>query len=147
MAKAGITLGGSDAETSDVKSPRTFFSRIPVRKTGVMPTVSLDPLLDEYPMGYHAGAASLHAIESDLISGNIKAGIAIFGITGTAMLLSIIAAQTELSSAGYTTEVSRLIMIPEVSDSEAMDSSGGGFTSNPSLSVVAPSVSAVAVLV
>jgi len=76
-------IGAADAAVTDVKNPRTFFSVTGAIKTGTMPTVALDPVLNEYPAGYHAGAASLTAVDAHLVVGNIKDGVQIFGVTGT----------------------------------------------------------------
>lgn len=79
----GVDVADADAAVGDVLNPRTFYSVAPPRKTGVMPTVTLDPALNAYPAGYHAGAASLTAMEAELIPENILLGATIFGVGGT----------------------------------------------------------------
>jgi hypothetical protein len=49
----------------------------------VYPLVALDPALNAYPAGRHLGAASLTAVDTDLLPSNIIYGITIFGVTGT----------------------------------------------------------------
>ncbi len=80
---AGTDISDADALVTDVKDPKTFYSVAAPRKTGTMPTVTLDPALNAYPAGYHGGAASLTAIEADLIGLYIAWGIKIFGVIGT----------------------------------------------------------------
>lgn len=93
--KSGVTLFGvagsasvldvsdADAAIADVKNPKTFYSVTGPRKTGTMATVALNPAANAYPAGYHAGAASLTAVDADLAVGNIKNGVTIFGVLGT----------------------------------------------------------------
>jgi hypothetical protein len=52
------------------------------------PLVALDPALNAYPAGRHLGAASLTAVDADLTADRIQAGITIFGVLGTFMLLN-----------------------------------------------------------
>ena len=115
--KSGITIFGklgtlapmdvsdADALVTDVKDPKTFYSVIAPRKTGTMPTVALNPALDEYPAGYHVGAASLHAVDADLAAANIKSGVTIFGILGT--LTSVLS--EDLVDSAITTLISDLV--------------------------------------
>ncbi len=72
----------ANAAVTDVKASKTFYAGGGAQKTGTLPTVALDPAADVYPAGYHAGNTSLHAVEADLVRGNIKAGINIFGVDG-----------------------------------------------------------------
>lgn len=107
--KSGITIFGftglatvqdisaADAAVTDVKAPRTFFSVTGGIKTGTLATVALDPALNAYPAGYHAGAASLTAVDADLATGNIKSGITIFGVAGAATVQDISAANATVA--------------------------------------------------
>jgi len=93
--KSGITIFGftgpatvqdiadADAVLADVKAGKTFYSVTGARKTGNLATVALDPALNAYPAGYHVGAASLTAVDAQLVAANIANGIVIFGVTGT----------------------------------------------------------------
>ncbi len=78
-----ISLGDADAAVGEVLSPRTFYSVAVPKKTGAMPTVALAVGNNAYPTGYHAGAASLQAIDANLAVGNIKSGVNVFGYVGT----------------------------------------------------------------
>jgi len=81
---AGIDISDADAVEADVKAPKTFYSIAPPKKTGSMPTVTLDPDLNSYPGGYHAGnVGGLSAVDVDLIASNIKLGTTIFGVPGS----------------------------------------------------------------
>jgi hypothetical protein len=89
FGKAGAAtvreIGAADALVTDVKDPKTFFSVTGAIKTGTMQTVALDPALGTYLAGYHAGnAGGLVAVEAQLVTGNIRAGINIFGVDGKA---------------------------------------------------------------
>lgn len=93
--KSGITIFGftgpatvqdisaANAAVGEVLAPKTFFSVTGAIKTGTMATVALAAGANAYPAGYHAGAASLTAVDADLVAANIKNGIVIFGVTGT----------------------------------------------------------------
>lgn len=93
--KNGITIFGkagsadvhdiSDATAieAEVITGETFYAASGGIRTGTMPIEALDPALNEYPAGYHAGAASLTAVDGDLVAGNIADGITIFGVLGT----------------------------------------------------------------
>ena len=79
-----------DAVVGDVKAGKLFYKDDPkTQLEGTLATVALDPALDEYPAGYHVGAASLHAIDADLATGNIKSGVTIFGVAGSATIQDI----------------------------------------------------------
>jgi len=91
--KAGVNIFGvagtyetpltGDAGVNDVKAGLLFYKDdATTQLTGALATVALDPDLDAYPAGYHAGAASLHAIDADLVTGNIRATKTIFGVAG-----------------------------------------------------------------
>lgn len=93
--KSGVTIFGkagsadvrdisdADAAVGDVKDPKTFYAVGGARKTGTMATVALAAGANAYPAGYHAGEASLTAVDAQLAAGNIKDGVEIFGVTGT----------------------------------------------------------------
>jgi hypothetical protein len=83
FVQPGVDIAPADAAVTDVTAPRTFFSIATPIKTGTMPIVALDPASNAYPAGRHAGAASLSAIEIDLMALNILAGINIFGVVGS----------------------------------------------------------------
>ena len=51
-------------------------------------TKTLDPANDTVTAGYYA-ATTLHAVDTDLIAGNIKSGVTIFGIAGAATVRDI----------------------------------------------------------
>ena len=76
-------IADANAILSDVKTGRTFYSVTGARKTGNLATVALAAGANAYPAGYHAGAASLTAVDGDLAAGNIADGITIFGVLGT----------------------------------------------------------------
>jgi len=82
FVQPGVDIAPADAAVTDVTAPRTFFSVATPIKTGTMPIVALDPALNAYPAGRHLGAASLTAVDADLIAQNIIAGIQIFGVDG-----------------------------------------------------------------
>lgn len=79
----GVDVSDADALVTDVKDPKTFYSVAAPRKTGTMLTVALADDNPAYPAGYHAGAASLAAVDAHLAVGNIKQGVSIFGFPGT----------------------------------------------------------------
>ena len=82
--KNGITIFGfagsadvhdiSDATAieAEVITGETFYAASGGIRTGTMPIEALDPALNEYPAGYHAGAASLTAVDGELVTGSIK---------------------------------------------------------------------------
>lgn len=77
----GVNIADADAIEGDVKSPKTFYAGSPPKKTGTMPTQTLDPASENVPAGYYA-ATTLSAIDPDLATENIKAGKTIFGKAG-----------------------------------------------------------------
>ncbi len=82
-AVTGVSVADADALVTDVKDPKTFYAVAAPRKTGTMPTVAILDNNPAYPAGYHAGAASLAAVDAHLAVGNIKNGVSIFGVAGT----------------------------------------------------------------
>ncbi len=71
-----------DAAVTDVMSGKTFSSALLNDATGTLATRTLSAANDTVTAGYYA-ATTLHAVDADLATGNIKAGITIFGIAGT----------------------------------------------------------------
>ncbi|MDP2873517.1 MAG: hypothetical protein Q8P31_13420 [Bacillota bacterium] len=82
-ALTGVNVADADAAVANVLSPKTFYAVAAPKKTGTMPTVALAPASNAYPAGYHAGAASLTAVEPDLVAAKIQTGQTIFGVAGT----------------------------------------------------------------
>lgn len=72
----------ADAAVTDVKDPKTFFAGGGARKTGTMPTRTLDPASENVPAGYYE-ATTLSAVDEHLAPANIKQGVNIFGKVGT----------------------------------------------------------------
>ena len=80
---AGSTTTIAEA---DVKTGKTFIKRNGGQmtfSTGTMATVALAAGANSYPAGYHAGEASLTAVDADLAEENIASGVTIFGVAGT----------------------------------------------------------------
>jgi len=79
-----MDISDANALVAEVMAGRTFYSVVPPRKTGIMPTVAIVAANDNYPAGYHAGnVGGLDAIDVDLAPANIKSGATIFGKLGT----------------------------------------------------------------
>ncbi len=76
-------IADADAVLADVMNGKTFYSVTGGRKTGNLATVALAAGANAYPAGYHVGAASLTAVDGDLVAGNIADGVTIFGVLGT----------------------------------------------------------------
>lgn len=76
-------IADADAVLADVKTGKFFYSVTGGRKTGNLATVALAAGANAYPAGYHVGAASLTAVDGDLVAGNIADGVTIFGVLGT----------------------------------------------------------------
>lgn len=99
--KSGITIFGKvgSADVHDISNAtaieaeviagETFYAVGGGIRTGTMPTVALAAGANAYPAGYHAGAASLTAVDADLATGNIKSGVTIFGVAGAATVQDI----------------------------------------------------------
>lgn len=83
-----IDVSDANATTGDVKSPKTFYAGTPGKKVGVMVTRTLDPANENVLEGFYE-ATLLSTVEVDLITGNIKSGITIFGKTGPATVQDI----------------------------------------------------------
>jgi hypothetical protein len=82
-ARTGVNISDANAAVSEVAAGKTFYSVVVPKKTGTMANVALNPALNAYPAGYHAGAPSLTAVDADLIPSNIKLGKTLFGVVGT----------------------------------------------------------------
>lgn len=95
-----------------------------------MPTVALDPASNAYPAGYHLGAASLTAVDADLIPANIGYGTTIFGVLGTLVQWVYNLVMPALS-----------LVAPTISVAAAeADAGDGGQTNTHALTVVAPTI-------
>jgi hypothetical protein len=91
--KNGITIFGvtgsvdvrdvsdADAQVGEVKEGKTFYAVGGARKTGTLPTKTLNPSSETVEAGWYA-ATTLSAVDADLVAANIKSGITIFGKTG-----------------------------------------------------------------
>ena len=94
------------------------------------PTVALDPTANAYPRGYHLGAASLTAIDADLIPANIGYGTTIFGVLGTLvqwvydMVMPVLSIVAPTIAVAYTN----------------LNAGDGGQTDTHTLTVPAPTV-------
>jgi hypothetical protein len=135
----GVDISDSNALAAQVLAGRTFYSVAPPKKTGTLATVALDPALNAYPAGYHAGAASLTAVDADFIAANIKWGKTIFGIAGTLTQWSY----DLLAETGQPAPL--VIPHPAISLVTAEDHSGGALTATPALTLPAPPTLALAV--
>ncbi|MBA7475664.1 hypothetical protein ES707_11036 [subsurface metagenome] len=78
----GVDVSDADAGVGDVKDPKTFYSVAAPKKTGTMPTQTLDPANEDVNAGYYA-ETTLSAVDEHLAAGNIKDGVDIFGFAGT----------------------------------------------------------------
>lgn len=79
----GLDISDADAAVGDVKDPKTFYAGAVPKKTGTIPTVALAAGSNAYPAGYHAGVGGgLDAVDTDLVTANIKNGITIFNVVG-----------------------------------------------------------------
>jgi len=100
--KNGITIFGkvgsadvhdiSDATAieAEVLAPETFYAVGGGIRTGIMPTVAITAVNDNYPAGYHAGdVGGLSAIDVNLAAANILSGVNIFGFVGVATVQDI----------------------------------------------------------
>jgi hypothetical protein len=91
--KNGITIFGivgsvdvrdisdADAATGDVRESKTFYAVGGARRTGALVERSLSPANEDVLAGIY-DATTLSAVDGDLVTGNIKYGVAIFGIEG-----------------------------------------------------------------
>ncbi len=75
------TSTGTAADT-DVLAAKTFSNSSANGITGTMPTQTVSSSTVSQPAGYYA-AFNLSTIDTDLIAGNIKDGVYIFGVIGT----------------------------------------------------------------
>jgi hypothetical protein len=80
-----------NAAVTDVMSGKTFSSSALSNATGTLPTRTLSAANDTVQAGYYA-ATTLHAVDAHLATGNIKAGVSIFGIAGATAVVDTSAA-------------------------------------------------------
>ena len=74
-------VSDADAAVAEVRSSKTFYSVTGVRKTGTLPDKSLNPASETVEAGYYA-ATTLSAVDGDLVTGSIKSGVTVFGVSG-----------------------------------------------------------------
>ena len=77
----GATSCNGNAVIADVLSGKTFSNGTTTGLIGTMPTQTLNNTNDTVSAGYYAGT-TLAAVDTDLISDNIKSGKNIFGVAG-----------------------------------------------------------------
>lgn len=75
-------ISDADAVEAEVRAGIYFYSITGARKTGTLPDKSLNPANQTVEAGYYT-ATTLSAIDGDLVSGSIKSGVTIFGVTGS----------------------------------------------------------------
>jgi hypothetical protein len=81
-----LVLGSGTAVEADVLAGKTFSNDSGTGKTGTMTnngTYNITPGVNNVtiPAGYHSGAGVVYG-DADLVAGNIKSGVNIFGVTG-----------------------------------------------------------------
>lgn len=88
----GVDTSDATAVAGDILSPKTAYGSAGTKITGTMPskvgssTVITPSTSDQtIPQGYYGGAAGDGKVlgDADLVAGNIKKDISIFGVTGT----------------------------------------------------------------
>ena len=125
-----IDISDAHAAVGEVLAGKTFYADVVPKKTGTMATVALDPALNAYPAGYHVGAASLTAIEADLIAAHIGYGYTIFGVVGTLvqwvynLVMPVLSVVAPTIAMAYTN----------------LNAGDGGQTDTRALTVVAPTI-------
>jgi len=95
----------------------------------LIPTRALSPSSSAYPRGFHRGkAGGLPTVDADLIADNIKYGVMIFGILGT---------MVQWIYDLHYPELAKLVVpdMPSLSVASVVDSSGGGHTATPTLTI------------
>lgn len=80
----GLDTSDADAVESDIKDGK-FAYVDGVKIEGTMPTQTLSNASTDVPAGYYA-ATDLATVDADLVAGNIKQGVTLFGIAGTARI-------------------------------------------------------------
>ena len=78
---------------------------------GLLPTKTLSDANDTVAAGYYE-ATTLHAVDADLATGNIKSGVTIFGIEGTSTVKDVsdttaVAADVAAGTYFYTADGTR----------------------------------------
>ena len=73
----------ANAAVADILAGKTFYAGGAAR-TGSMPVQALNSASNSVSAGYYA-ATTLSAADADLAAGNVKSGVTIFGIAGTAV--------------------------------------------------------------
>jgi len=134
-ARTGVNISDANAAAIEVAAGKTFYSVAVPKKTGTMANVTLDPALNAYPTGYHAGAASLTAVDADLIQGNVKLGKTIFGVNGTLSYPVAWAKTIDVSAP-----------LPTITGVPIVSGGGIGTVAGASLGVLVPSLATVSVL-
>ncbi|GAH52789.1 unnamed protein product, partial [marine sediment metagenome] len=98
--KFGVTIFGvaghtnvrdssdADAVIANVLSPKTFYAGGGARKTGTLPTRTLNAANEIVQAGYYA-ATTLSAVDAQLAAANILSGVNIFGFVGVATVRDI----------------------------------------------------------
>ena len=74
-------ISDGDALVGEVMNGKTFYAVGGARKTGTLATQTLNPANETVNAGYYA-ATTLSAVDGDLVTGNIKNGVTIFGVAG-----------------------------------------------------------------
>ena len=81
------TCSAGTATGADVRAGKTFSSSAGIGATGTMPSNGAMAIVpgtapQSIPLGYHDGLGSV-AGDADLVPGNLKLGVELFGVTGT----------------------------------------------------------------
>ncbi len=134
-ARTGVNISDANAAVHEVAAGKTFYSVAVPKKTGTMASVALDPALNAYPAGYHAGAPSLTDVDADLVPGNVRLGKTIFGVDGTLSYPVAWAKTIDVSTP-----------MPLITGTPVVNGGGMGVTRGPNLGVLVPSIALVSVL-
>ena len=148
--KTGITIFGkpgtftSDATAveADTLFGKTFYAGGAV-KTGTMPTRTLSAADETVAAGYYAGT-TLSAVDANLAAENIKAGLTIFGNTGTFTSDATAGeADTLLGKTFYAGGAAKTGTMPTQTLSAANDTVAAGYYADRTLSTVDKALTAV----